>query len=680
MTRLSQAMSFFFSKCKALFAISASSSCSSTIFPNTCQEKDGFPLHSILDNNRKGKESLFFKAAEENDVELLRKLIGEDMIDPHTKGALGENVLHVAALYNNQESLVTILDAYPSMINKPMDCDLYKGETALHIAIVNQNFEIVKELLARKADTENSRAIGQFFAAGNKGQCYYGEYPLSFAACIGNKEVFQFLVENGAPLHSQDTEGNTVLHMLVLHPNKFMACKMYDFLISLTTKENVRRLESIMNKQGFTPLKLAAHEGNMLMFQYLVKKKRRAYWTLGPMTVTLYDLTGIDSWNDRNSVLDIICNSKNNEVRNLLKVTPVKELLHYKWTHYGYKYFLLWTMLYILYTIVLTVCCLYRPLKAVTIEGEEIVTIKVLKPLNETYQAPEDFVRLAGEILTVLGAFLILFTEVAGLLRDGPRQFFGNTMKGGPFHLTMLLYAGFIVTILIMRLAGSTAETVITPMALLSAWCSVIYFARGFRFLGPLCIMIQKMIFGDLLRFCIILIIVIIGFSAAFDVHFQAMNQTVFPHFSDFPITTFTLFQLMMGLTNLPIPSTVNMPTIITILYLVYMFFAYILLLNLVIALMGDTHFRVSNQRKTLWKAQITATTLLLERRVPNWLWPRTGIPGEILGLEEGKWYLRVEERNTLSKKNATQRKENLKIPSGKRNCYLAHADSATSI
>nr|XP_033814054.1 transient receptor potential cation channel subfamily V member 6-like [Geotrypetes seraphini] len=648
-------MNFFISKCKALFASSASRSCASATFQNTCQEKDGFTLHSDLDNKSKGKESLFFRAAEENNVELLRKLIGEDVIDPYTKGALGENVLHVAALYNNQESLVTILDAHPSLINKPMDCDLYKGETALHIAIVNQNFEMVKELLARKADTENSRAIGQFFAAGNKGQCYYGEYVLSFAACTGNEEVFRLLVENGAPLHSQDTQGNTVLHTLVLHPNKFMACKMYDFLASLTTKEIVRSLESITNKHGFTPLKLAAHEGNMLMFQCLVKKNRNVYWTLGPMIATLYDLTGIDSWNDRNSILDIICNSKNNEARNLLTVTPVKELLHYKWIHYGYKYFLLWTLLYVLYTIILTVCCLYRPLKSVTIEGEITVTIKILKSLNETYRAPEDFVRLTGEILTVLGAFLILFIEVPGLLRDGPRQFFGNTVNGGPFHLTMLLYSCFIVAIVILRLAGSTAETIIIPMTLVSAWCSVIYFARGFRFLGPLCIMIQKMIFGDLLRFCIILIIVLIGFSAAFDVHFQAMNQTEFPHFSNFPITTFTLFQLMMGLTNLPIPSTVNTPTIILLLYLVYMFFAYILLLNLVIALMGDTHFRVSNERKTLWKAQITATTLLLERRVPSWLWPRTGIPGEILGLEEGKWYLRVEERNTFSKKKETQ-------------------------
>ncbi|XP_029473232.1 transient receptor potential cation channel subfamily V member 6-like [Rhinatrema bivittatum] len=650
MIRLRQALNFFFRKCKASFVASGSSSGSSAAFSQTYGQENEITLQSILDHKSKEKECLLFKAAEENNVQLLRKLIGEDIIDPGTKGTFGESILHTAALYNNQESFMILLDAYPFLINKPMDCDMYKGETALHIAIVNQNAAMVKELLARKADTENSRATGQFFAPGNKGHCYYGEYALSFAACIGNEEVVQLLVESGAPLHSQDTQGNTVLHMLVLHPNKYMACKMYDYLLSLVPKEKILHLESIKNKQDFTPLKLAAHEGNIVMFQHLMKKQQQAFWTFGPATTTLYDLTGIDTWNDRNSVLDIICNSKKNEARNLLEVTPVKELLHYKWTHYGYKYFLFWTLLYILYIVVLTACCLYRPLKSITIEGD--VTIKVIKPLKEAYSAPEDFIRLAGEILTVLGAFLILFTEVPGLMKRGPWQFFGNTVNGGPFHVTMLLYACFIVTILILRVSNSTGETAVMPMALISAWCNLIYFARGFNFLGPLCIMIQKMIFGDLLRFCIILIIVIIGFSAAFDVHFQAMNVTLFPYFSDFPITIFTLFQLMMGLTNLPSTPTVKMPTIIIILYLVYMVFAYILLLNLVIALMGDTHFRVSNERKILWKAQITATILLLERRIPSWLWPRTGIPGEIIGLEEGKWYFRVEERNDpLSKK-----------------------------
>ncbi|MEE6501216.1 hypothetical protein FKM82_004106 [Ascaphus truei] len=438
--------------------------------------------------------------------------------------------------------------------------------------------------------------------------------------------------------------GNTVFHILVLHPNKSMACKMYDFLASLIPEERVLHLESITNNEGLTPLKLTAQKGDLTMFKYFMKKRRQTYWAFGPLTSTLYDLTGIDSWDDRLSVVDIICTSENHAARTLLEITPLKELLHYKWTALGYKYFLLCTLLYILYTIILTLCCFYRPLMQETTDGKETKTVR--KPLNVAYETHNDYVRLFGEIFVVLGGFLILGLEIPRLIRKGPRHFFGNTVTGGPFHVIMLLYACFIVTIMILRCLNSEGETVVMSLALISAWCNVIYFARGFKHLGPLCIMIQKMILGDLLRFCIILITVLIGFAAAFDVHFQAMNVTLYPNFRDFPVTMFTLFQLMMGVDNLPGPPHVTMPKIITVLYMVYMFFAFVLLLNLLIALMTSTHFRVSQERNTLWRTQIAATTILLERTIPSWLWPRTGIPGEILGLGGGKWYLRVEEKN----------------------------------
>ncbi|KAM4693731.1 transient receptor potential cation channel subfamily V member 6-like isoform 2-T2 [Discoglossus pictus] len=541
-------------------------------------EKGIITVHNILDKKNRAKENLFFKAAKENNVKLLKRLIGED-VDPSMKGAMGETVLHTAAMYNNQEALVVLLDAFPFLINKPMECDIYKGETVLHIAVVNQNTDMVKELIARKADTRNARAVGTFFAPRKKGYYYYGEYVTSFAAAVGNKEILQLLVESGAPLDSQDNQGNTVFHILVLHPNKLMACKIYDFLVSLIPKEQVPHLESITNNEGLTPLKLSAQEGDLAMFKHFMKRRRQAYWAFGPLTSTLYDLTGIDSWNDRQSVIDVICNSRNDA---------------------------------------------------------------------EAYKTKGDYVRLVGEIVVVLGAIVILATEISQFIRKGAKHFFGNTVTGGPFHIIMLLYACFIISMMVLRFLNNEDETVVMSLALICAWCNVIYFARGFKLLGPLCIMIQKMILGDLLRFCIILITVLIGFAAAFYIHFQTVNVALFPYFCTFPVTLFTLFQLMMGLDNLPIPSDVNMPKMIMVLYMVYMFFAFVLLLNLLIALMTDTHFRVNKERNILWRAQIAATTIMLERIVPSWLWPRTGIPGEILGLEDGKWYLRVEEKNDV--------------------------------
>jgi ankyrin repeat protein len=49
---------------------------------------------------------------------------------------------------------------------------------------------------------------------------YFGEYPLSFAACLGQEECVRLLLAKGANPNLQDTNGNTVMHMLVIHDKK----------------------------------------------------------------------------------------------------------------------------------------------------------------------------------------------------------------------------------------------------------------------------------------------------------------------------------------------------------------------------------------------------------------------------------------------------------------------------
>lgn len=46
---------------------------------------------------------------------------------------------------------------------------------------------------------------------------YWGEYPLSFAACLGQEECYRLLLARGADPDKQDTNGNTVMHMLVIY-------------------------------------------------------------------------------------------------------------------------------------------------------------------------------------------------------------------------------------------------------------------------------------------------------------------------------------------------------------------------------------------------------------------------------------------------------------------------------
>jgi hypothetical protein len=48
------------------------------------------------------------------------------------------------------------------------------------------------------------------------GSLYYGEYPLSWAASIDDKRIYNSLINFGADPNLVDTYGNMVLHVIVV--------------------------------------------------------------------------------------------------------------------------------------------------------------------------------------------------------------------------------------------------------------------------------------------------------------------------------------------------------------------------------------------------------------------------------------------------------------------------------
>ncbi|XP_025968684.1 transient receptor potential cation channel subfamily V member 6-like isoform X3 [Dromaius novaehollandiae] len=534
-------------------------------------------------------ESPLLQAAKENNLRAITKLLTDGTCDIYQRGAVGETALHVAALYDNVEAAVALMEAAPELVNERMTSELYEGQTALHIAAVNQNITLVKALLKRGANACMARATGQFFRRNSQNLLYFGEHVLSFAACVGNEEIVRLLIENGADIRAQDYLGNTVLHILVLQPNKTFACHMYSLILSYDrSKQGSGSLELIPNNEGLTPFKLAGVEGNTVMFQYLMQKRKYNLWSFGPLTTVLYDLTEIDSWAEDQSFLELIVSTKKREARQILDLTPVKEL--------------------------------------------------------ESYLTYEDELRLVGELITVIGAVVILILEIPDILRVGAAKYFGQTILGGPFHIIIITYACMILVTMVMRLTSMTGEVVPMSFALVLGWCNVMYFARGFQMLGPFTIMIQKMIFGDLMRFCWLMVVVILGFASAFYIIFQTENPENLGQFYNYPMSLFTTFELFLTIIDGPANYDVDLPFMYSVVYFAFAIIATLLMLNLLIAMMGDTHWRVAHERDELWRAQVVATTVMLERKLPRCLWPRSGICGRNYGLGD-RWYLRVEDR-----------------------------------
>ena len=100
-------------------------------------------------------------------------------------------------------------------VNEAKECHLI-GETPLHLAIVYNDLEMVKFLIEKKGFDVNERNVGGQFIDGFMAKyknlinesnyeslAYYGEYPLAFAACFADKEMYDYLIDKGADPNKQ---------------------------------------------------------------------------------------------------------------------------------------------------------------------------------------------------------------------------------------------------------------------------------------------------------------------------------------------------------------------------------------------------------------------------------------------------------------------------------------------
>ncbi|XP_062886812.1 transient receptor potential cation channel subfamily V member 6-like isoform X1 [Mobula hypostoma] len=615
--------------------------------PGIAWEERISKLHGL--QQKRITETPLFSAARVNDVSAIKKLLESPTVDPFEKGVMGETALHIAALYNNNEYAKALLEEVPDLINIPATSELYEGNTALHIAVANGNFHLVKELINRGANVASSRATGIFFKRSEKNLVYYGEHALSFAACVGNKEIVQFLIENGADVKAQDYLGNTVLHHLALQPQSY-AAEMYDFIMSLDPG-NGNTTEAITNNDGLTPFKLAALEGNVELFRYLMKKREcHVQCFFKSISGTFCNLSGIDSWDDDHSVLELILRNREDEALRILNIPAIKTLIHFKWNKYGKYYFRILASIYFIYISIFTACCIFRPLvpRRNNVTDPRDTQILEEAPLDLCYISTEDYIRLVGEIISVFGAVAILLVEIVDFLRYKTSTYFGKTTLGGPFHVIISCYAFLVLSIFILRLTSAGIEEFFMAIAIALAWCNSMYFARGFRILGHFAILLQKIILEKFLTFVILMTMVLVGFTTALHLSFEELDPSEWLHFHGFKNLIFLVFMLFFGLLDIPLNYDKYTPFMVKILYVSYIMVTFQMMVILFTFLMAHTLRRVMKNYDVFWQAQITASTIHMERWLPKHFWSRAGICGVNLGLDNN-WYIWVDDSNCHS-------------------------------
>ncbi|XP_069569057.1 transient receptor potential cation channel subfamily V member 1-like isoform X1 [Brachyistius frenatus] len=531
-----------------------------------------------------------------------------------------------------------------TLINASYSDPCYKGQTALHVAIERRSFDHVKLLVQKGADVQ-AKANGRFFQRNAGLGFYFGELPLSLAACTNQPDIVSFLMDNPyrrSDLMDRDSQGNTVLHALVViadntTENTDMVAKMYDEILVRQHKlEKKVQLEAIENNQGLTPLKLAAKLGKIGLFRHMLQRefadeetrplsRKFTEWVYGPVHSSLYDINSIDT-NEDNSALEIIIFGS--EIPNrpeMLQVEPLRSLLEDKWKRFASKLFLMNFMVYLIYLVIFTTVAFYRK------EGQPPFPIE---------NVPLDYLRSFGELISVLGAAWFLYKSITIFRRNPPT--FKALFTDGFSDILFFLQAAFLLICTVLYACGRREYVGLLVLSLALAWMNVLHYSRGSKQMGMYNVMMQRMILGDLLHFLCVYGVLLFGFSAAIvaliDDSTPALKKLTNdtrargrsfglepfkcqkPSYNDIRFTTLELFKFTIGMGDLEFTDHVQYKEVFYILLICYIVLTYILLLNMLIALMGNTVERISTQSESIWKLQRAVTILDMERTLPRCL------------------------------------------------------------
>eukprot|EP01012_Entosiphon_sulcatum_P056654 TRINITY_DN80352_c0_g1_i1.p1 TRINITY_DN80352_c0_g1~~TRINITY_DN80352_c0_g1_i1.p1 ORF type:complete len:802 (-),score=104.63 TRINITY_DN80352_c0_g1_i1:4-2382(-) len=576
-------------------------------------------------------------AVRQSDTKTVTSLVDEAPHLLELRGTLGETPLHWCFLYNyakNRDLATKLLKKQPWASNHVYEGQEYLGENCLHFAIVHRDLEMVQFLVKRNPKLILGRAKGTSFQQGTP--CYYGEYPLFFAACTNQPETVDFLLQHGANLNDVDSNGNTVFHLLVIHGLR----DMYEYLeerwwalhgIAGATEEipglprtNLREPWKRLNNEKLSAFTLAASIGHKEMFEYLLGKDEKVEWRYGPLSYHLHALEELDYVPDggRPTALQLLVEKEHTE---LLVLPRVKALLQTKWQYYGERIFRRRLLVMFFYLMVFTGVVISRPHK-----GEALWPVPAWIALAQAF--------------VVFGAVYKASIELRELRANGLQGYF--CVRGSMFleNITSLVYSLCVCIATGLRLSEiygfshfDTSELLIA-LAAISGWLYFLFFFLGNRMTGPFVIMIFKMLAGDVLRFCMIYVVFLTGFSTAFYVVFQDRGISGF--LNRVKCCFFTMLGEFDGYDTAEQPF----PLASFIILVAYIVVVTILLLNLLVAMMGDTYANISHDAETQWHLERARIIFSLE----NEMSPETrSHPKNVYWTEmDGKRYMPVLENS----------------------------------
>ena len=319
----------------------------------------------------------------------------------------------------------------------------------------------------------------------------------------------------------------------------------------------------------------------------------------------------------RKSILEIMFDIKSDAAFDFIQLHTVRQIIKTKWLFYR-RFYYGWMLFHLAFMIVLTVYSVLRADDIVPSAGTNQTTVT---PETRPHHR-NTFLDVYRYLYLVVGV-LYFFQEVFHLLfrvKAWDLVQLLNVLHNGSYRIILLLFSLSLVIDFILCQSLSSYENYSLVIALITGWWFTIFFLRAQKKFSFFTVMIQKVIFGDMLRFSIIISLALISFTAGIYMAFKgaALSDDEAEDLGSYGATMLLLFQLMLGLGDIEALYKARQPWMAVTLFVVFVLLTYVLMFNALIAMMSQTCTLVSQNRNVQWRVQQLSIITFFEGIFPS--------------------------------------------------------------
>ncbi|CAH1788014.1 unnamed protein product [Owenia fusiformis] len=559
----------------------------------------------------------------------------------------GFNLLQRTVIRDNFEIIKTLLPHCDESVFNHRNRGPVEGGTVLHDCVIKDRQDIIK-IIADKLSSGDfkallaSQAVGSFIKTNFQGH----ELPLFLACWTRNLQMIRYLLTIcPEALYMTDSNGQNLLHCLVniAHEGgtKFAASVFKMIFGSTGGKVAIEHLliKTCKTPQHERPLSYALRLGELSFAQLIIntslKNEKVQY---GPARFTEYDITDLEVCPEVRKadfipgIIMIGTSSNLNRLQSILHMEPWVTIQNLRWDYYKFSLLRMFITQAIM-LILMTIGIIMTPTRALSQElranftAQQAALNQSLTLLQELgYFGTEGTVTFVFQnIFTLYGISIfvstlfylmkmVIISQQRGLQFSEFVQRMSNPVTGNGIYIFLSLL--FSLSIILGNIAvyfNYPEVDILFMLELIAGFCSMTFYFRCLDYTSFFTVTVNKMLFGDVVRFCAIISGYLVGFGGGFYVMFKNKQGGPPEEASNFGETLVTTYRLMIGMADFS-TLKVDYELIVVILYIAYTILMTIMLFNMLIGIMANTINDVSDKRKYLGNLQRLSTLIYAEQ------------------------------------------------------------------